>query len=258
LKLRTNRRGSDITLFPKRKEVYPLQQQDFQDFNKGLENYIQLIFSSTLQQCEASEQVVTNTLQSLEFRTSDGKHDLRYEPFEIKLRVNLPLQKNQLLQLCILSWWMPPITKFELQEFLRKSCRQNLNFFDYQIYLNSKELCLAALFLETHVSKRTLFGNILTGKYMLRQKDSTGRKLVSKHKLKVLLEIELHKKPRKKEYRRGYNDHGSLPPTDEVNRRKVSEDISTSLHLELEKKRVEAKIQLLSLQNKLVSFLGTG
>lgn len=234
------------------------QNSDFLNFKEGLEKHIQLRFHSLLVQCEASELVVTNTLRTLKFRDAKGIHDLQFEPFEIKLRINRPLQQGQILQLAILSWWCPPLTQFELQESLRKECTSNLSIFDYQIYLESKELCLAALFLETHVSKRTLFGNILTGKYRVRQRVPGEKTITFLKNLKVQLEIELYREPRKKVYRRGYNDHGSLPPTDTVGIRKLNEEISTSLHLELEKKRLEARINHLRLKYKVEEFLGTG
>jgi len=233
------------------------QDPDFQNFIKGLELHMKKTFFFLIQDSEAEELVVTSTLSTQKFLGPKGILDLTSETFEIKLKIPKPLNYRLIFQLSILSHWLPSYTKFELQEYLRNICTQNLNFYDLQIYLQDKNLCLGALFLDTHVNKRTLFGNILTGTYEVKQQN-VGKVSISKYKLKISLRIKINSPAKRSDFKRGYNDHGSLPPVDVSIRKKENTITGKGLHWELERKRLESAIHLHQIKFGILLFLGTG
>lgn len=92
-------------------------------------------------------------------------------------------------------------------------------------YLHSWELCVFKLFQEDDLTLSDLFGNVL--KYERNEKDKTGKI----HKVKMDLNISLFlwtkPNPRKKVFRRGYNDHGSLAdPNEKARTQELKNELS--------------------------------
>lgn len=229
--------------------------KDFIQFKYGLEKHISKTFSNLLLRSEAEEQaVITKHLQPTE--SSNG--GMIEKGLELQIKIPRVFRKRDLIKYSILSWYVPSLTQFELQEILRQKSVQ-LHLPEIQSYLYSKEVMLATLYLEIDYNKNDLFGNILqNGIYNFIRTDDGKRKKI-KIKDQIILSTKHRNKPRKKVYRRGYNDHGSLPPFDEVERRKVlreSESLSI-LQARIELQRTYEKITASNRIMKGLEFLKT-
>lgn len=238
-------------------------REELRQFKRSLEKFVRTKpnLRNLIVDCAASELAVTNTLCKGFTIYSEQRVDLTRNPYEIFLRISRPLNAKTLLQYCILSWYLPDLSKFELQESLRKECTQNLDFYDYQIYLMSEDLMLAALLQETHVSRRTLFGNILTGTMSVKMLGTDGTSKVRQRPLILRLGIKVSPEPRRKIRRRGYNDHGSRAPQDLLDLRnevRIDQGL-TDLQNTLELRRTRAAINLHNLAIRLTgTLLGSG
>lgn len=250
-------------------------KESFQNFKKGFENHLHKCdaLQRILKSAEASEKVVIDTLCSQSYVKKEKKKtrtdkdlpsrsfDLLDLTYEIQLDITRPLNRRSLLNYIVLSWELPPLSRFELQESLRALCTQQLQFYSYQIYLESKELMLAALYRETHVSQRTLFGRVLDFRNHRKVgKDEQGKPKFVVEDLKCKLRVRVNFPSKRSETRRrGYNDHGSLAREDI---RKLREEIATEgirLQAELERKRLNSKIELAHLRMELCYFIfGSG
>lgn len=235
-------------------------EKSFEQFKKGFEKFLQTStrLQEVLNSAAASELVVTNThLQG--FIQVDGKRrQLSEINYEHRLRISRPFNSQLFLQYAILSWYLPPISRFELQESLRNYCTHDLNYWDYQIYLESQDLMMAAIFRETHVTHRTLFGNILTG-YYFQKVTENGKTRTIKSKVRIKLTIEVPSRTRPKVYRRGYNDHGSSAPEDKKILRRELETEGNKIQSEIELERLNRAISYHHLKLSLERFIfGSG
>lgn len=155
---------------------------------------------------------------------------------ETVLKIPKLYRKKDLVKYAILSWYLPEWTKFELQEFLRQKSAQ-LHFPEVGSYIYSKEVMLASLYRENDYKKNDLFGNILQKGVFVWQQTSSGRIRIKQPDL-CFISTKRRKKARPKVYRRGYNDHGSLPPEDI---KKARIEIKKDINLELEQAKIELR-----------------
>lgn len=219
-------------------------------FVKGLEKHIHKTFDSLLKQSEAEEHAVIS--KHLKLVSESFAHPDKAGS-EIKLSVPRIFKKSDIIKYSILSWYCTTWTRFELQEFLRKKCTQ-LRLFEIEtLYLYSKELMLYTLFRENDCTHGNLFGNILQpGIYINNYyQDFEGIKKIRLKKSDFIkLVLSTRTKPKKKVFRRGYNDKGSLPPFDKRARIEANTESLTFYEKELERNRE----QLLA-KNKQLQFL---
>jgi hypothetical protein len=175
---------------------------------------------------------------------------------EINLCYPKLFAERDLVKYSILSWYLPPHTAFELQEVLRNKASK-FRFEKLEVYLQSKKLCLLALFLRTDYSLNDIFGNILRNKTWVYFLNILTHK---KEKMEVsdFCYLKLTKRPRPKwiERKRGYNDHGSTPSERAKVQRILNRDYGDQVFLEYERKRTEfqllSKNRVLLLQMKLM------
>ena len=216
--------------------------QDFILFSKGLEKHILKTFSPLLESSAAEEQdVIAKSLDS----SSSRKARLLEPNLEIRLIYPKIFSERVWIKYCILSWFVGPYTQFELQEVLRKKGDQ-LKVQNYESYLESKDLCFFSLFLELNVKHSDLFGNILQPGVTENARDSEGKKIRLNKKDVLKLTLRSQPKAKKKVFRRGYNDHGSLPAADERARREANEfkGSQEQWNLELEKQNWKFAVHL--------------
>lgn len=218
-------------------------------FCKGLDKHINKTFATLLKQSEAENQAVIS--KHLE---AQSKKVLEVQEIgeEITLRVPRLFKKEYIIKYSILSWYLDPWTQFELQEFLRKKCTQ-LGFFEIEaLYLYSKELMLYTIFSENDCSHGSLFGNILQpGVYeniTVISPEKTKKLRVKKSDF-IFLSLKQRKPPKKKVYRRGYNDHGSMPPWDKKARTEAN------MLLDYYERELERQRSQLHSKNKQLEYL---
>jgi len=195
---------------------------------------------------------------------------------ELRILVPRAFTRRSLLKYAILSWYLPEVSRFELQEYLRRTA-ERINYPELTIYINSREICFSALFLEYDYRKNDLFGNILqpgvyiwknntllSSEYLeFRDLSESEKKVFSKEKdlrsktavPDQILLIPVHpRKPKKKVFRRGYNDHGSRPELDVAIARKEQKYDAywTEQQLKIENRRVQSKLHQ---QNRLFEII---
>jgi len=179
-----------------------------------LERRCQELFRPVVEKAAASELVVVSKhLKSLneDWEGPDVNQ-------EIRLFLRVPkFSKRRILRLCILSWYLPEVTRWELQESLRSKMKET-NLLQMGSYLHSKQLCLFKLYLEDDLTHNDLFGNLLVKNYKVREPNSNKIRFIEVRE-EVFLYLWTRPKPKKKEFKRGYNDHGSLADTSETARR---------------------------------------
>jgi hypothetical protein len=156
--------------------------------------------------------------------------------------------KRDLVKYSILSWFLPPYTRFELQEVLRQKALAH-RYFEVEVYLHSKELCAGALYLETDYRLNDVFGNILQKGIFCWTKTLLGSRVKVKNKDFCFLKLKNKQKPKHPQRKRGYNDHGSLPTDQERYYKKVNEEYGNLHYLEYEEKKT---IFLLRQQNRIL------
>lgn len=214
--------------------------QTLLNFRAGLEKYINANFSSELKRSAAEEQAVIAKSLGLSSKESNEIPEVNSE---VRLVYPKIFSWRVWIKFAVLSWFLKPYSQFELQQVLEKKAAQ-LRIQNYQSYLYSFDLCCVALLTSPEVSTNDLFGNILqpgTREWIL---TAEGKKMrVSKPDL-IILTLRSQRKPKKKVFRRGYNDHGSLPAADQIARRSanISSD-SEQYQIELERNNFELTAQ---------------
>lgn len=220
---------------------------DYIQFYKGLEKHVKKTFGELLESSAAEEQDVLAKLQNPSTWTDS---DVVEPNLEIRLVYPKIFSERTWVKFAVLSWFVNPATQFELQEVLRKKGEQ-LKIRNFKSYLESKKLMVFTLFLEANFRSNDLFGNILQPGTMENYRDSEGKKKRVLRKDVLKLTLQRPKKAKKKVFRRGYNDHGSLPAADERARRLADEFAGTIEHRILELERNSWK---LTIQNDLLSI----
>jgi hypothetical protein len=173
---------------------------------------------------------------------------------EIKIKYPKLFSKRNLIKYSILSWWLTPIAKFELQEILQKKSIQ-LHFPEIQAYLYSKECMLATLFLENDLKHEDLFGNLLTSGIYENVIDPSGKRRRVRKSDFVTLYLQFRKKPKTKVFRRGYNDHGSMA---DPNKKAIREEEfieNSSKQYEIELQRTKESLISKTIINESLLFL---
>lgn len=202
---------------------------NFSQFERGLKKHILKTFARELKLSEAEEEDIIAT--HLQKDLSDTT--LIRSKKEIKIKFPNLRTEAHLVKYSILSWFMGPLTRFELQEILRtKAVAQRYE--KVEVYLHSYETCAAALFLEIDYKLNDVFGNILQRKILEYTRDESGRK----YKREVndtfsLYLVELWN-PKSTQRKRGYNDHGSSPTTQEKFWRQTNKEYGEMIHLQVE------------------------
>lgn len=215
-------------------------------FSAGLEKHIFRTFGTVFQEIAAEEQAVISKHlealdQSLEQPSKAGS--------EIRLKIPTLASKRNLLKYAILSWYIPEVTRWELQEFIRNRAI-SLHFPEVAAYCYSKEVMTYLLYSENDLKHSDLFGNILQRGIYIYHKDSSGDRVKVKIDDFVSLTLKYRSKPKKKVFRRGYNDHGSLADS---SKKAIQEEEGKELgqqQLEIELRRVTEKLQLSNLINQ--------
>jgi len=150
-----------------------------------------------------------------------------------------------------------------LKEILRRRALEK-GFWEIESYLYSQELCFRALFLEIDLKHNDLFGNLLKkGTFVWRNfAKATGEDSIEgespRRKAfvpdKIHLTLKTPGKSKRKIRRRGYNDHGSLPPKDSsIRKKEFLKDFSRDLEQEaIELRRTKFS---LSAQNRILELL---
>jgi len=219
-----------------------------ESFQNGLELFIQDRYHELIESLTAEDKAIENPPL---FRGKGHWRKVNNWKLqrELKFSWEKPLRKQDLIQYAVLSWFLPFRYLFEVQESLLYICERQLEFFDIQIYLETKELMIKALYMETIVTQRELFGNILSGYITKKVSDSEGGK---PRRVKLPLRISiLWTEPTKvhpPQRKRGYNDHGALQSRDHRVRRQEIEKEAAKRHDELNSKRIQARIHLLQLK----------
>ena len=212
---------------------------NFDQFQKGLDQHILRTFHVFLTECEAEDQAITS--KHLQFDQGELKGELSREKEEIRLKFPKIFSRKNLLKYSILSWYMPFLTRFELQEVIRRKA-EAAQFSEIKIYLHSKKVCAFALFRETDYSLNNVFGNILQKGIFINLKDDFNKN--HRIKSKDFCYLTLQRKPKVliAERKRGYNDHGSLPSDSERNYKEVNRVYGNLHFLEIEQKRLNFQI----------------
>jgi len=235
-----------------------MSKESFVRFSKDLERFITKLFRELLDTLVAEEEVINNPPLDFTGKGSQRKtEDWKLER-QLTFKWVRPQCQYDIIQYAVLSWYLPFRYQFEVQESLGDMCQKNMNYFNLQIYLESKEFMLKALFLETIVTKRALFGNILTG-YIQKERyiGKDGRYHRGQKKLRVSLSWILPRKSIPSKRKRGYNDHGSLAPKDLRILREELRNLASLESLEYEQKRQRIRIEYLYLKYNL-SLKGEG
>lgn len=221
---------------------------DYIQFCKGLNKHIIKTFARLLKQSEAEEQaLIAKPLET------DSKGDLLKDRIGCEVRIHLPkiFRKTDIIKYSILSWYLNPWTQFELQEFLRRRCTQMKYFEIETLYLYSKDLMMYTLFRENDCTHGSLFGNILQPGIFENNYYQTpeGPKKIRKKRTDFCyLSLYFRKRPTKPVYRRGYKDHGSLPPWDKKARTEAIMSINTyEKELQIQREQLLAKNKQLEL-----------
>lgn len=223
----------------------------FIQFCQGLEQRIHSVFGPLLNSVAAQEQTVISK-QSYALAQSFDYPEL--SGCEIRVKYPKLFSKRNLIKYSVLSWWLTPIAKFELQEILQKKAIQ-LHFPEIQSYLYSRECMMASLFLENDLKHEDLFGNLLTNGIYENIVDTNGKhKRLHKSDF-VTLYLQFRKKPNAKVFRRGYNDHGSMAdPDKKAIRDEEYIELSTKQY-ELELQRTKESLLSKTLINEMLIFL---
>jgi len=225
--------------------------QKFNLFRKGLDKQINKTFSLLLEKARVEEQDIIN--KHLKVYLEELEDTDRQSNREIKVSFERVHTRNDLLKFCILSWYLPEITRYYFQDELRETIEKT-NFYEFKIYLESNELCLFTLYRENHVSHISLFGNILNDKITKRINLPQGKTVRVKKKFFIKLVLSEKSVPKKKTFKRGYDDHGSLAPQSRsIERKELSMDLNNqNLQEEIERKRIEKQINYAFLKYKLL------
>lgn len=179
---------------------------NFSSLKKGLEKHINKEFHNLIRTSEASEQIVVSTHLSTDC-TDQVLRSREEEYYSLCLPKNL-FTKRSLIKYAILSWFLPPLTQFELQEILRSKARAQ-HYIEIESYIYSYELCALAIYLETDYSQNDVFGNILQEGNMVNGFDLSGKKKKVNSRDYCFLNLNRKSRIRRPQRKRGYNDHGS-------------------------------------------------
>lgn len=206
----------------------------FEKFRIDLEKFIIKNFSELCQTAEVREKDIIskhlqpNFIDELDVQENEGTDYL----------LNIPrfFKKREILKYCILSWFVPFLTQFEVQEYLRRKARA-LNYHEIEIYLHSKELCAFTLYREYDYSLSDVFGNILKKGVSVIRKDLKNKKIRVHCKDFLFLTIRRNPIAIKPERKRGYDDHGSLPSESEKSLRITNEEYGSIEYLNVLRKR---------------------
>lgn len=175
----------------------------FEAFEENLRNHVLTNFRSLLEQSKAEEAVTIakhlNVSSNADFDLSVNRE------IRLHLKVDRFSQRN-ITMLSILSWFLPEITRWELQESMRFRIKMN-NMVGAESYLYSYNLCVFKLYRMDDYTHSDIFGNILDPR-VLQGAVLGDRK--SFRRLRVWLYLPWKQRPETGERKRGYNDHGSL------------------------------------------------
>jgi len=166
---------------------------------------------------------------------------------EIRLRFPKGQGERTLACLAILSWYLPDLTRFEVQEYLRRKTREHEQY-HLQAYLQTKELMIHCLHMEYDYSRNDLFGNILV------PRGTAGQILPAsmENKMQIYIFLGTKPEPRSSQRKRGYTDHGSRADISVRARREANTgSYAELLEIELERNRRSLLIQNLILSRQL-------
>lgn len=224
-----------------------MSNSNFIKFCNELDNWLLKQFPTVFAKntVAVEEAIIAKHLQS-SFKEEEDIPELRTTNDYFKIRIPDVHSKRSLLKYCILSWSLPPLARFELQEVLRKRSQQH-HFFELISYLQSKEVCYCLLFLETDYRLNDVFGNILQPRSNIWVKTPSGGRQRISVPDEIILELRHQPTPRRKIRRRGYNDHGSMADDSERARRKALEEdeFLTKKHYLMELQRNIEKVKSL-------------
>jgi len=201
-----------------------VKDPNFIRFVNGLEGFFASEpHRSFFEKIAAHEQaVISKQLNFVLENMGDLPSEILVRKFHLKNWEN-PNSPRDVLKMAILSWWMSPQTAHEVQDVLRILIRQKHMLY-LDCYLQSKEITLALLYLETDVKHSDLFGNLLLLKMRKTFRGSDGEKEISRRFQVKIPDLELTweipPRPKKKGFRKGYHDHGSMATISQRNLRK--------------------------------------
>lgn len=224
--------------------------RDLDLFQENLDNRIQKIFHRTISQSLAEETGVISKHLNLEIEGYDIDQQANHEIILVK-----PKSQNRrtLAVMAILSWYLPSITRTEVQEYLRKKVIEHQQFYLYS-YLESKEQMVYNLFREYDYTLSDLFGNILKPRKPNGELSDKGKK-VDEMNIKIVLREKRY--PIYSAYKRGYNDHGSRADISVKARAKANElSYSEILEIELNKSKKLLTISNICLLRRLEREMG--
>jgi len=160
-----------------------------------------------------------------------------------EIRLIRPRGQGERLLAClaILSWYLPDLTRFELQEYLRKKTREH-QLLHLETYLQTKNLMVYCLYREYDFKRNDLFGNILV------PRGRSGQILSATKPNEMNIFIGLRTKPEPKFFqrKRGYTDHGSKADIGLRARREANTGTYEEL-LEIELARIKRELQIQNL-----------
>jgi hypothetical protein len=223
------------------------------EFCHEIEKVVRSKFRPVLEAVDAEEAAITNPPLYLSGKGKQKKLLNWQLERELRFKWNVPTRRLDILQYCILSWYLPFRHRFEVQEALGQLCRQNLMNFTLLVLLEDKDLMLQALYSGLIVSHRELFGSVLKG-YILKKVPRSSEERQGNYSIRIKVPIkitinwELPKKPRRTQRKRGYDDHGSLLPQDRKAVREANSTNRSELHNEISINRLKARIELLNLK----------
>jgi hypothetical protein len=164
-----------------------------------------------------------------------------------QIRLKMPKLQGERTLVCfaILSWYLPEITRWEVQEYLRKKTREH-NILNLESYLQTKELMLFCLYREYDYTHNDLFGNILVPRGKQGEILPRGS---NKQPLEISLYLCERPKPKTTERKRGYTDHGSAADISVRARKEANQGTyEEQLEIELRRSTRELTIRNFNLQ----------
>lgn len=208
------------------------------EFQDSLQKRLKAIFHQTIEKSLAEEQGLIAKHFNLEVE-GYGLKLMRNN--EVRLKIPKCQKRRTLTLLAILSWYLPDLTRFELQEYLRRKAVEH-EFYFLSSYLRTLELMIYSLYREYDFTRSDLFGNILVSR------SQSGRICPSGtgNSLKIFVYLQAKRPEIRAQRKRGYTDRGSTADISTKARREA--DMGTyEEQLEIENERSKRSLRFSNL-----------
>jgi hypothetical protein len=206
--------------------------ESYIQFSKGLDSHIQKTFAGLLKKSTADDQAfVAKHLQIEPYFELDGS----LINSEIRIKTPPLNSPRTILKYAILSWYLPDLSRFYLQEKLLQQTIRN-HFWQIRVYLRSQKDCRIALLAELDYKLNDIFGNILQPGVHINRIAPDGSKYRENCPDLIKIGLQRPNRPKRTIRRRGYKDHGSLP---DASTRAIRKGLQEDENLRLEQLKIE-------------------